>query len=224
MEPEAGIAATVDARAARPRGLFEDPVGQGADAHLGQCWNKLRKRGGYGPVVGARGRRAGATRAPQEHSVRPGHDGPLALRPAGAEYARNGGFTARPRRRLLAYEAVDFLSTPPGRERARRGMPAPGPRAPGPGRRPRPLPDLCPCAHGVIPAVTIDKPFHDAGLGARTLSHLRARHPGIIRAPPGITWLGTSSTGVEDDLLLRMRVPAPPPPRTGLFPHPAPVA
>ncbi|MBL1110419.1 hypothetical protein JK361_38725 [Streptomyces sp. 5-8] len=63
------------------------------------------------------------------------------------------------------------------------------------------------CDRGVITAVSINKPFRDTGLGTRALSHLRARHPGV-------TWQSTASAGVEDDLLLRMRIPALPSPPT----------
>ncbi|KPI20601.1 hypothetical protein OV450_0067 [Actinobacteria bacterium OV450] len=138
---------------------------------------------------------------------------PSPSRSAGGKHARHGGLTARLRRRLLAYKAVDFLSTHI-------------PDTSGPGEECLLLVNVrqvvgqvryrfCPsCACGVIIAITINKPFRNTGLGTRALSHLRARHPGT-------TWLSAPDTGVgiEDDLLLRMRMPtvtsAPPCPHAG---------
>ncbi|WP_020124850.1 hypothetical protein [Streptomyces canus] len=96
---------------------------------------------------------------------------------------RRGRRTGRLRRRVLAYRAIDFLSTHI-------------PDDPGPG-------DEClllvhtrqvvgqiryrictDCALGVITAVVIDERFHSTGLGTRALSHLRSRHPGL-------TWRST---------------------------------
>ncbi|MFF5338430.1 hypothetical protein [Streptomyces sp. NPDC013181] len=125
----------------------------------------------------------------------------------GAKHARRGGgLTARLRRRVRAYRAVEFLSTHiPGHA--------------GPGEECLLLVNVrqvvgqvryrfCPtCTHGVITALTISEPFRDTGLGARALAHLRARHPGT-------TWQSTARPGEEGDLLLRMRLPglASPPP------------
>ncbi|MFJ8133901.1 hypothetical protein [Streptomyces hydrogenans] len=129
-----------------------------------------------------------------------------ASRATGAKHARRDGLAARLRRRIRAYTAVDFLSTHlPGTT--------------GPGEECLLLVNarqvvgqvryqLCPtCARGVVTALTISEPFRDTGLGTRALFHLRARHPGT-------TWQSTVRTGVEDDLLLRGRIPAltsPPP-------------
>ncbi|MGW4748239.1 hypothetical protein ACWEPR_25910 [Streptomyces sp. NPDC004290] len=120
--------------------------------------------------------------------------------PSRARHARHDGLAVRLRRRIRAYTAVEFFSTH-----------IPGTTGPG-GEclflvherqvvgqvRYR----FCPaCTRGVITAITISDPFHDAGLGTRALSHLRARHPGT-------TWHSTARTEAEDDLLLRMRIPA----------------
>ncbi|WP_307123576.1 hypothetical protein [Streptomyces sp. B1I3] len=60
---------------------------------------------------------------------------------------------------------------------------------------------LCPsCAQGVITDVLIEKQFHHSGLGTRALSHLRARHPGVV-------WRTTLDRRVTRDLMRRMRVP-----------------
>ncbi|MFG2717169.1 hypothetical protein ACGFW5_02515 [Streptomyces sp. NPDC048416] len=58
------------------------------------------------------------------------------------------------------------------------------------------------CAEGVITGVEIEERFLDAGLDTRALSHLRARHPGVV-------W----RSAFEDapgrrDALRRMRIPA----------------
>ncbi|MEV4943140.1 hypothetical protein [Streptomyces zaomyceticus] len=120
---------------------------------------------------------------------------------AGAKHARHGsGLAARLRRRIRACTAVEFLSTHiPGTT--------------GLGEECLLLVNVrhvvgqvryrfCPtCTRGVITTLTISEPFRDTGLGTRALSHLRARHPGT-------TWLSTARTDVvEDDLLLRMRIP-----------------
>ncbi|WP_405812663.1 MULTISPECIES: hypothetical protein [unclassified Streptomyces] len=130
---------------------------------------------------------------------------PSASGPARAKHARHDGLTARLRRRIRAYTAVEFLST---------HIPSTGEeclllvnvrQVVGQVRY-----QFCPtCARGTITAITISDPFRDTGLGTRALSHLRARHPGT-------TWQSTARTGVEDDLLLRMRMripalPSPPP-------------
>ncbi|WP_199816612.1 hypothetical protein [Streptomyces griseus] len=123
-----------------------------------------------------------------------------ASRPAAARHARRDGFAVRLRRRIRAYTSVEFLSTHipgttgPGQERL---LLVNGSQVVGQVRY-----QLCPpCAHGVITAITLSEPFRDTGLGTRALSHLRARHPGTA-------WQSTTSTDVEDDLLLRMRIPA----------------
>ncbi len=121
----------------------------------------------------------------------PGHDG--------AKHSHRGRRTGRLRRRLLAYRAIDFLSTH-----------IPDDLGPG---------DEClllvhirqvvgqvryrictDCAQGVITAVVIDERFHSTGLGTRALSHLRSRHPGL-------TWRSTLSKRTTRDLLRRMRIP-----------------
>ncbi|MEU1124750.1 hypothetical protein ABZ371_14560 [Streptomyces sp. NPDC005899] len=56
------------------------------------------------------------------------------------------------------------------------------------------------CAEGVITDVLIEKQFHHSGLGTRALSHLRARHPGVV-------WRTTLDRRVTRDLMRRMRVP-----------------
>ncbi|MFJ4950795.1 hypothetical protein [Streptomyces sp. NPDC088760] len=120
----------------------------------------------------------------------PGHDG--------AKHSHRGRRTGRLRRRVLAYRAIDLLSTHI-------------PDDPGPG-------DEClllvhtrqvvgqvryrictDCAQGVITAVVIDERFHSTGLGTRALSHLRSRHPGL-------TWRSTLSKRTTRALLRRMRI------------------
>ncbi|MFF4632772.1 GNAT family N-acetyltransferase [Streptomyces griseorubiginosus] len=120
-----------------------------------------------------------------------GHDG--------AKHSRQGRRTGRLRRRLLAYRAIEFLSTHI-------------PDDPGPG-------DEClllvhtrqvvgqvryrictDCARGVITAVVIDERFRSTGLGTRALSHLRSRHQGL-------TWRSTLHKRTTRDLLRRMRIP-----------------
>ncbi|MDH6521707.1 hypothetical protein M2163_001302 [Streptomyces sp. SAI-135] len=121
----------------------------------------------------------------------PGHEG--------AKHSRRGRRTGRLRRRVLAYRAIDFLSTHI-------------PDTPGPG-------DEClllvhtrqvvgqvryrictDCARAVINTVAIDERFHSTGLGTRALSHLRSRHPGL-------TWRSTLRKRTTRDLLRRMRIP-----------------
>ncbi|MEU6277769.1 hypothetical protein ABZ871_36045 [Streptomyces populi] len=104
------------------------------------------------------------------------------------------------RRRLLAYRAIDFLSTHI-------------PDTSGPGEECLLLVHirqvvgqvhyrLCTdCAQGVITAVVIDERFHSTGLGTRALSHLRSRHPGLA-------WRSTLRKRTTRDLLHRMRIPA----------------
>lgn len=122
----------------------------------------------------------------------PGHDG--------AKHSLRRRRSGRLRRRVLAYRAIDFLSTHI-------------PDGPGPG-------DEClllvhtrqvvgqvryrictDCAQGVITTVAIDERFHGTGLGTRALSHLRSRHPGL-------TWRSTLRKRTTRDLLRRMRIPA----------------
>ncbi len=120
----------------------------------------------------------------------------------GAKHSRRGRRTGRLRRRVLAYRAIDFVST---------HIPD-DPGASGPGDeclllvhtrqvvgqvRYRVCTD---CAQGVITAVVIDERFHSTGLGTRALSHLRSRHPGL-------TWRSTLSKRTTRDLLRRMRIP-----------------
>lgn len=120
----------------------------------------------------------------------------------GAKHSRRGRITGRFRRRILAYRAIEFLSThiPDG----------PGS---GPGEECLLLVHIrqvvgqvhyrmcADCARGVITAVAIDRRFHSTGLGTRALSHLRSRHPGIA-------WRSTLSMRTTRDLLRRMRIPA----------------
>ncbi|MFG3280362.1 hypothetical protein [Streptomyces sp. NPDC048111] len=125
--------------------------------------------------------------------------------PAGQHYVRHarlGRFTGRLRRRVLAYRAVDFLSTH-----------VPGISGPDEeclllvhirqvvGRIHYRFCDSC--AQGVITTVVIDTRFHHTGLGTRALSHLRSRHPGIA-------WTSDQQTSAPRGLLRRMRVPSAP--------------
>ena len=120
----------------------------------------------------------------------PGHSGP--------RHSRPGRLRGRLRRRILAYRAIDFLSTH-----------IPG--ASGPGEERLLLVHIrqvvgqvhyricADCAEGVITAVDIEERFHSTGLGTRALSHLRSIHPGI-------TWRSTSHARTTRDLLRRMRI------------------
>ncbi|MGW0392918.1 hypothetical protein ACWDYJ_18870 [Streptomyces sp. NPDC003042] len=128
---------------------------------------------------------------------------PTALTPppgqVGGKHSRRRRIAGRLRRRILAYRAIEFLSTHI-------------PDASGPG-------DECllfvhvrqvvgqvhyricsNCAQGVITVVVIDERFHGTGLGTRALSHLRSRHPGIA-------WFSTLSMRTTRDVLCRMRIP-----------------
>ncbi|MFE9404221.1 hypothetical protein ACFYNY_20980 [Streptomyces sp. NPDC006530] len=123
---------------------------------------------------------------------------------AGVKHSGPGRFrfTGRLRRRILAYRAIDFLSTH-----------IPG--ASGPGEECLLLVHIrqvvgqihyqyCDrCAEGIITAVTIDERFRSAGLGTRALSHLRSCHPRI-------TWASTPNSRITRDLLRRMRIPTVP--------------
>ncbi|WP_031082172.1 hypothetical protein [Streptomyces sp. NRRL WC-3549] len=55
------------------------------------------------------------------------------------------------------------------------------------------------CAEGVITGVFLEERFRRSGLGTRALSHLRARHPGLV-------WRTTVDRRLTRDLLRRMRV------------------
>ncbi|MFE5620993.1 hypothetical protein ACFQ8S_02870 [Streptomyces virginiae] len=117
----------------------------------------------------------------------------------GAKHSRRSQLTGRLRRRILAYGAIDFLSTHI-------------PDTSGPGEECLLLVHirqvvgqvhyrLCThCAQGLITAVVIDERFHSTGLGTRALSHLRSRHPGL-------TWRSTLRKRATRDLLRRMRIP-----------------
>ncbi|MFF0276954.1 hypothetical protein [Streptomyces sp. NPDC004330] len=106
---------------------------------------------------------------------------------------------ARLRRRILAYRAIDFLS-------------AHIPDHSGQGEECLLLVHIrrvvgqihyricTDCARGVITTITLDERFHSTGLGARALSHLRFRHPGLA-------WRSTLSPRPTRDLLRRMRIP-----------------
>ncbi|MEU7428320.1 hypothetical protein [Streptomyces sp. NPDC040750] len=117
----------------------------------------------------------------------------------GAKHARRSRRAGRLRRRVLAYRAIEFLSTHI-------------PDDPGPGDECLLLVHtrqvvgqvryrICTgCAQGVITTVVIDERFHSTGLGTRALSHLRSRHPGL-------TWRSTLRKRTTRDLLHRMRIP-----------------
>ncbi|WP_199820556.1 hypothetical protein [Streptomyces sp. NRRL F-2664] len=133
----------------------------------------------------------------------------------GARHSRRSRLTGRLRRRILAYRAIDFLSTHI-------------PHAPGPGEECLLLVHIrqvvgeiqyriCQdCARGVITAIVIDDRFRSTGLGTRALSHLRSRHPGL-------TWSSTLHQRATRDLLRRIRIPtltpAPPCPHADPTPH-----
>ncbi|MEW2418048.1 GNAT family N-acetyltransferase [Streptomyces sp. NPDC046866] len=117
----------------------------------------------------------------------------------GARHSRRSRLTGRLRRRVLAYRAIDFLSTHI-------------PDTSGPGEEclllvhirqvvGRVQYRICTdCAQGVITAIVIDERFHGTGLGTRALSHLRSRHPGLA-------WGTTLRKRITRDLLRRMRIP-----------------
>ncbi|WP_405813000.1 MULTISPECIES: hypothetical protein [unclassified Streptomyces] len=119
--------------------------------------------------------------------------------PAGAKHSRRDRITSRLRRRILAYRAIDFLSTHI-------------PDHTGPGEECLLLVHIrqvvgqvhyricTDCAQGVITAIAIDERFHSTGLGTRALSHLRSRHPGLA-------WRSTLNLRTTRDLLRRMRIP-----------------
>ncbi|MEV7415659.1 hypothetical protein [Streptomyces sp. NPDC089919] len=111
---------------------------------------------------------------------------------------------ARLRRRLLAYRAIDFLSTHlPGTTgpddeclllvHARQVVGEVRYR-------------LCPtCARGTITAIDIQERFRRSGLDVRALAHLRSRHPGLTWSPPVVA-------PATDRLRRRPRIWAPAPP------------
>ncbi|MGW6875928.1 hypothetical protein ACWGF3_15220 [Streptomyces xanthophaeus] len=119
--------------------------------------------------------------------------------PAAAKHSRRGRITGRLRRRILAYRAIDFLSTHI-------------PDHSGPGEECLLLVHIrqvvgqvhyricTDCAEGVITGIAIDERFHSTGLGTRALSHLRSRHPGLA-------WRSTLNMRTTRDLLRRMRIP-----------------
>ncbi|MFF7176947.1 hypothetical protein [Streptomyces sp. NPDC008121] len=125
----------------------------------------------------------------------------------GGRHGRRGTARGRLRRRLLAYRAVEFLSSH-----------LPG--DPGPGEECLLLVHgrrvigqvhyrICAnCAAGVVTALDIDRPFHSTGLGTRALSHLRSRHPDV-------TWRSTLTVRTTRDLLRRMRIPVTAPDDSG---------
>lgn len=119
-------------------------------------------------------------------------------RPRRARHSRRGQSSGRFRRRILAYRAIDFLSS----------------RIPGdphPGEECLLLVHvrkvvgqvhyrICTdCAEAVITDVVIEEPFQHTGLATRALSHLRSRHPGM-------TWRSTLSRRATRDLLRRMHI------------------
>lgn len=167
----------------------------------------LRQNRHRRPLGGSRGRSSGQTGFMHGQHARPASTPfgqpftsttPLAGQ-ASAKHARPGRLAGRTRRRILAYRAIDFLSTHI-------------PEASGPGEECLLLVHirhvvgqvhyrLCShCAQGVITNVVINEPFRSSDLGTRALSHLRTRHPGI-------TWTNTSRTRTPRDLLRRMRIP-----------------
>ncbi|MFI5864045.1 hypothetical protein [Streptomyces sp. NPDC051546] len=119
--------------------------------------------------------------------------------PAGAgRHAGGGGGLRRLRRRILAYQQVDLLSsripgdTGTGDEvlllvHVRKVVGEVHYR-------------MClACAKAVIAAVDIDPRFLGTGLDTRALSHLRARHPGLA-------WHSTLNLRGTRDLLRRSRI------------------
>ncbi|MFG3490213.1 hypothetical protein ACIQ9R_19685 [Streptomyces sp. NPDC094447] len=138
-----------------------------------------------------------------------GFASPVTTQPSGgtgAKHSRRGRLTSRLRRRILAYRAIDFLSTHVPHD----PDPVPGPD----------LGEEClllvhirqvvgevqyricvPCSQGVITDLVIHDRFRSTGLGTRALSHLRSRHPGLA-------WHSTLHQRGTRDLLRRMRIPA----------------
>ncbi|MGX5187791.1 hypothetical protein ACWKT5_34860 [Streptomyces avermitilis] len=57
------------------------------------------------------------------------------------------------------------------------------------------------CAEAVVTGVVIEERFHDTGLGARALAHLRFRHPGMA-------WRSALGLPTTRDFKRRMRLPA----------------
>lgn len=119
--------------------------------------------------------------------------------PVGAgRHSAGGGILRRLRRRLLAYQHIDLLSSHiPGDTGAgdevlllihvRKVVGEVHYR-------------MCPmCAEAVITGVDIDAYFLGTGLDTRALSHLRARHPGL-------TWHSTLNLRGTRDLLRRSRI------------------
>ncbi|MER5963510.1 hypothetical protein [Streptomyces sp. NPDC002057] len=146
--------------------------------------------------------------APSTRASLPGRTGP--------KHSRRGRSTGRFRRRILAYRAIEFLSTHL-------------PDLSGPGEECLLLIHIrqvvgevhyriCSgCSQGVITAVVIDERFHSSGLGTRALLHLRSRHPGIA-------WSSVLNMRTTRDLLRRMRItaiaPASPTNQQGTTPPP----
>ncbi|THA75451.1 hypothetical protein E6U81_36705 [Streptomyces sp. A0592] len=107
--------------------------------------------------------------------------------------------TGRLRRRLLAYRAIDFVSTHV-------------PDHFGPGEECLLLVhvrqvvgqvhyQICTdCARGVVTALVIGERFHSTGLANRALSHLRSRHPGLA-------WCSTLNMRTTRSLFSRMSIP-----------------
>ncbi|MEV4940708.1 hypothetical protein [Streptomyces zaomyceticus] len=119
--------------------------------------------------------------------------------PTGAKHARPSRLTGRLHRRILAYRAIDFLSThiPDTSGSAEECLLLVHIRQVVGRLHYR----ICThCAQGVITAVDIDERFHSTGLGTRALLHLRSRHPGL-------TWRSTLRKRTTRDLLIRMRIP-----------------
>ncbi|MFJ4865549.1 MULTISPECIES: hypothetical protein [unclassified Streptomyces] len=123
-------------------------------------------------------------------------------RQVGPKHSRRASIAARLRRRLLAYRAIDFLSTHI-------------PDHSGPGEECLLLVhvrqvvgqvqyQICTdCARGVITGLVIDERFHSTGLANRALSHLRSRHPGLA-------WSSTLNMRTTRNLLSRMSIPTVP--------------
>ncbi|MEE1752911.1 hypothetical protein [Streptomyces sp. SP18CS02] len=140
---------------------------------------------------------------------RPGQDGAPPPGPGTAKHSRRSKGTGRLRRRILAYRAIDFLSSR-----------VPGDSGPG---------EEClllvhvrkvvgqvhyricvDCAEAVITGVVIEERFLHTGLGTRALSHLRSRYPDMV-------WRSTMGLRTTRDLLRRMRIPTTT--SEGLCPH-----
>ncbi|MFJ7272359.1 hypothetical protein ACIQV3_37980 [Streptomyces sp. NPDC099050] len=119
--------------------------------------------------------------------------------PAGAvRHAAGGGTFRRLRRRILAYRHIDLLSSHiPGDVGTGEEvlLLVHGRKVVGEVHY-----RMCPlCAEAVITGLDIDAFFLGTGLDTRALSHLRARHPGLV-------WHSTLNLRGTRDLLRRSRI------------------